>query len=268
MKPVITFVIPVRHPENSKNWDKLKQNLTQTMQSISAQTNPNWKAVIIANHGADLPLLPGNFECVRVDFPPNTMYEKDGKDRELFFEACRLDKGSRILKGMLNRDTAFFMVVDDDDFIHRDLVAFASQHIDANGWTITDGYLWEDAGSLLYLHHDFSNTCGTSHIIKSELFQLPESFDKSDEDYVKTMLGSHIKIEHILEANGTPLKKLPFVGAIYRIGHVYSHSKSPGLIQYIVRKNQGRNVLRLWSDFLNLRVLNGRIKSQFFGVKD
>ena len=268
MKPVITFIIPVRHPKNSKNWENLKNNLSQTIQSISAQTNPDWRAVIIANEGADIPALPDKFECVRVDFPPNDMYENQGKDRELFFEARRLDKGSRILKGMLNRETTFFMVVDDDDFIHRDLVAFASKDRDANGWTISDGYLWEDAGSLLYLHHDFSNTCGTSHVIKSELFKLPSNFEQSDPEYIKTMLGSHIKIEHILSSNGTPLEKLPFVGAIYRIGHVYSHSKSPGLIQYIVRKNQGRSIFRLWSDFLNLRLLSNKVKREFFGIKN
>ena len=267
MTPVITFIIPVRHPENSKNWENLKKNLSQTIQSISAQTNPNWRAVIIANEGADIPFLPDRFECVRVDFPPNTLYENTGNDRELFFEACRLDKGNRILKGMLGRDTTFFMVVDDDDFIHQDLVEFASKDREANGWTISDGYLWEDGGSLLYVHHDFSKTCGTSHIIKSELFNLPSSFEDSNPDYIKIMLGSHIKIENILSSQGKPLKKLPFIGAIYRIGHAYSHSKSPGLVQYIIRKNQGRNILRLWSDFLNLRWLSGKVKRDFFGIK-
>ena len=35
----ITFIIPVRHQANAKDWTRLKGNLQQTAISIAAQTN-------------------------------------------------------------------------------------------------------------------------------------------------------------------------------------------------------------------------------------
>ena len=68
MRPYVTFIIPVRHQSNSKDWSSLKVNLAQTITSISAQTNKNWHAVIVANQGADLPDLPP----IEVPAPINT----------------------------------------------------------------------------------------------------------------------------------------------------------------------------------------------------
>jgi len=98
MKTFVTFIIPVRHQDNSKNWGLLKANLTQTIASIAAQTNKNWRAVIVANEGADLPDVPDGFEIVRVNFPPNTMHEQQGNDKEAYYDAFRIDKGVESLK--------------------------------------------------------------------------------------------------------------------------------------------------------------------------
>ena len=71
MKNVLTFVIPVRHPNNARNWHQVKQQLSETVLSISRQLDEGWKAVIVANQGADLPSVPEGFEVKRVDFEPN-----------------------------------------------------------------------------------------------------------------------------------------------------------------------------------------------------
>jgi hypothetical protein len=51
---VLTFIMPLRHPENS----------------------PDWRAIIVANEGAGLPALPDNFETRQVRLPPNPMFEQ------------------------------------------------------------------------------------------------------------------------------------------------------------------------------------------------
>ena len=270
MNTLITFVIPVRHQSNSKNWALLKANLTQTIASISAQTNPNWKAIIVANEGADLPSVPDGFEIVRVDFPPNNMHEQQGQDKEAFYDAFRIDKGRRVLKGMLHvRDTAFYMIVDDDDFVSNSLVSYVAQNQHANGWKINDGYVWGDGGKLLYIHHDFANYCGTSLIIRSDLYSLPDSFKAASDEYIKTMLGSHVKISKILADRGKPLASLPFLGAVYRIGHAGAHSKSPSLIsKYCFNKYLMIRPHKLLSNLLNLRYVGKAFKQQYFGVKE
>lgn len=267
MNTLITFVIPVRHQSNSKNWALLKANLTQTIASISAQTNPNWKAVIVANEGADLPSIPEGFEIVRVDFPPNNMHEQQGQDKEAFYDAFRIDKGRRVLKGMLHaRDTAFYMIVDDDDFVSSSLVSYVAQNSKANGWKISEGYVWGDGGKLLYIHRDFANYCGTSLIIRADLYSLPDSFEVATSDYIKTMLGSHVKIGRILADKGNALVNLPFRGAVYRIGHAGAHSNSPTLIKmYLLNRSVMVNPLRFFRNLLSMRLVSLAIKKEYFG---
>ncbi len=268
MNTLITFIIPVRHQANSKDWVKLKANLTQTIASVASQTNPNWRAVIVANEGADLPLAPEGFEVVRVSFPPNEMYEQQGHDKEAFYDAVRLDKGRRVIKGMLHvRDTTFYMVVDDDDFVSNRLVNYVAQNQNANGWKISEGYVWGDGGKLLYIHRDFANFCGTSLIIRSSLYDLPGSFEAASSEYVKTMLGSHVKIGKILADKGTPLASLPFRGAVYRVGHAGAHSKSPTLIKmYLLNRSIILKPLQLLRNLLSMRIVNSVIKKQYFGL--
>jgi len=270
MNTLITFVIPVRHQSNSKNWALLKANLTQTIASISAQTNTNWKAIIVANEGADLPSVPDGFEIVRVDFPPNNMHEQQGQDKEAFYDAFRIDKGRRVLKGMLHvRDTAFYMIVDDDDFVSNSLVSYVAQNQNANGWKINDGYVWGDGGKLLYIHHDFANYCGTSLIIRSDLYSLPDSFQAASDEYIKTMLGSHVKISKVLADKGVPLAGLPFLGAVYRIGHAGAHSKSPSLVsKYCFNKYLMIRPHKLLRNLFNLRYVSKAFKQQYFGNKE
>ncbi len=268
MSTVVTFIIPVRHQANSQNWNSLKANLTQTIASIAAQTNPNWRAIIVANEGADLPSIPDGFEIARVSFPPNVMHEQQGEDKEAFYDAVRMDKGRRVLEGMLRgRDTAFYMIVDDDDFVSNDLVDFVAQNATANGWKINEGYIWGDGGNLLFIHNDFANFCGTSLIIRADLYKLPDKFEDASADYIKTMLGSHIKIGKILADQGTPLASMPLRGAVYRIGHAGAHSKSPTLIKlYFLNKYLLLRPHKLLRNILNLRFVTSSFKRKYFGA--
>lgn len=79
---LVTFIIPVRHQENARDWSRLKANLTQTVASISNQTNGDWRGIIVANEGADLPDLPEKFSAVRVTFPPNDLHELERAARK------------------------------------------------------------------------------------------------------------------------------------------------------------------------------------------
>jgi hypothetical protein len=82
MKNILTFIIPVRHQENAPNWQNVKRHLSEAILSISRQQTNGWKAIIVANHGADLPEMPKGFEVQRVDFPPNQLYTQGNADRE------------------------------------------------------------------------------------------------------------------------------------------------------------------------------------------
>jgi hypothetical protein len=270
MSAVVTFIIPVRHQDNARDWGALKANLTQTMASIANQTSNDWRAIIVANEQADLPALPERFEVERVTFPPNDMHERGGAELEDFLEAFRFDKGRRVLKGMLRaRDSRFFMIVDDDDFVSARIVEYAAAHADANGWMINRGYVWNDGGRLLLEHEEFNQLCGTSLIIRSDLYALPETFEDASCDWIKAMLGSHVRIAGILAEGGTPLAALPFCGAVYRVAHVGSHSTAPSLLRtYFLSAAAIRRPGRMLEHARKLRWLGRELRREFFGDRD
>jgi len=265
----MTFLIPVRHYANAKDWSQLKSNLTQTVASIAAQTHSDWRGLIVANEGSDLPPLPDRFDVEWVQFPPNDMHErKAGATREQFWDAFRIDKGRRVLRGMLRaRASRFFMIVDDDDFVSARITQHAVDHRDANGWTVDHGYIWSDGGQLLLEHDDFNKICGTSLIVRSDLYDLPPHFEDATPEYIKSMLGSHIGLHQILDERGTPLQPLPFRGAVYRVGQSGSHSQAPGIVRkYFLNRHSIRQPLQLLKDMRRLRVVDRGIRRQFFGA--
>ncbi len=263
----LTFLIPVRHPANSRDWARSKANLAETVRSISAQTNTDWRGLIIANEGSDLPVLPERFDVEWVQFPPNSMHDQGTQSREDFLDAVRLDKGRRVLKGMLRaRDSRFFMLVDDDDFISSRIVQFVSERSNANGWLIDRGYFWDDGSALLHQLDNFNRVCGTSHIIRSDLYGLPNSFEEATLDYIKTMLGSHYRLAESMAERGGALASLPFRGAIYRVGQSGSHSLTPSILKMFFLNSQAiRNPRQFARDLMRLRLVSGAVKQEFFG---
>ncbi|WP_379067751.1 galactosyl transferase [Mesorhizobium sp. UC22_110] len=264
---LVTFIIPVRHQDNARDWGLLKANLTQTVASISNQTNGDWQGIIVANEGADLPDLPAGFSVVRVTFPPNVLHEIDKANVEDVYDAFRADKGRRVLMGMLAaRDSSFFMIVDDDDFVSARIVEHVAENQNTNGWTIDKGYIWDDGGKILLGYDDFSHLCGTSLIIRAALYGLPERFEDASLDWIKSMLGSHVRIADILAKNGTPLAPLPFRGAVYRVGHAGSHSKAPSLlVKYFLSWEALKRPRRLLRNMGKLRLVDDGARREFFG---
>jgi hypothetical protein len=269
MQALLTFIIPVRHQDNARDWSILKHNLAQTIGSIAAQKDKRWKAVVVANHGADLPELPSGFQIVRVDFCPNPFHEKSSTDEKTFYEAVRIDKGRRILAGLLAAGKLrHVMIVDDDDFVSHHLTGFVAEHPTANGWFIKNGYVWADGGRLLYKYGDFSHFCGTSLIIRADLYKLPSSATTASDDYIKRMLGSHIYIQSYLTEQGTALAPLPFMGAVYRVGHAISFSKHGGIIRlFFLRREVLKRPVEILLRLPRLCFLTQRLREEFFGKR-
>lgn len=263
---MLTFIIPVRHPENSKNWSALTARLVQTIKSVSNQTCDLWQAVVVANSGADLPALPDRFSVEWVDFPPNPKHDRAaGDDVETFRDFFRIDKGRRVRAGMLAaRGSTFFMIVDDDDFVSSRLAEYAAEHPGENGWYIDRGYMWSEGSSMMLSVSKFFMLCGTSHIINANLYDLEKLQGKDADDYMKSMLGSHISVAQTLAASGNPLMALPFSGAVYRVGHAGAHSNSSGLFAAFFNKASLAHPLRLIKAALSLRVSTRRLRREFF----
>ena len=266
---VLTFIIPIRHQANAKDWGALKANLIQTLRSIAGQSDPRWRAFIVANSGADLPPLPQGFSVVRVDFPPNTLHEKGSAPLEQIYQAFLMDKGRRVLAGLIAaRPQGHVMIVDDDDFISNRLVAHVAQNARANGWFLRQGYVWAPGDNLVYRDEDFYHMCGTSHIVRADLYAIPARMEDAGAHYIQNMLGSHVQIAPALAAQGYPLAPLPFAGAIYRIGHPGAHSKSWGLIGKCLLPGLKDGPVEFVRRLTRLYRLSSSMRAEFFGAHD
>jgi hypothetical protein len=263
---MLTFIIPVRHPENSKNWKALTARLEQTIKSVSNQNSDQWQAIIVANRGADLPALPDRFSVEWVDFSPNPRHDRGpGDNVEVFRDFFRIDKGRRVRAGMLvARSSTFFMIVDDDDFVSSRLADYAAKHSDENGWYIDRGYMWSEGSPIVVSVSKFFMLCGTSHIINAKLYDFEKLQGKDADDYLMDMLGSHISVARALAASGTPLSALPFSGAVYRVGHPGAHSNSSGLVATFFNKEGLVHPLRLLKTALSLRFATASLRREFF----
>jgi len=265
--PLLTFVIPVRHPANSRDWGRQIATLRQTIASVAAQDGPGWRAVVVANTGAELPPMPEGFEVERVEFSPNPMHDRNGHAPEDVFDAVRLDKGRRVLAGALRaRRSRYLMVMDDDDFVSRKLAGFVRAHDGANGWAFHDGYVWGEGRRLTYREPAFSDLCGTSHIVRTDLYDLPSSGAEAETGYVKQMLGSHRFVALRLAAAGSALSPLPFPGAIYRIGHAGSHSGSGRILPtFVFNRRALRRPFASLRNLTRIGVLTQAMREEFFG---
>lgn len=264
----LTFIIPVCHPANCKDWPALQRNLAQTIASVSAQTCDHWKAVVVANHGAALPHLPPHCTVCRVDFAPNPHYEQGESTLEHFRESIRLDKGRRVLAGILAAgDMGHVMIVDADDLVSNRLSAFVAAHPEHFGWYVDRGYAYQEGSSILARFPKFHELCGTSHIVRADLFDLPHTLESAPEPYIRQILGSHIVIQRHLAQRGTPLAPLPFPGAIYRVGHALSHSQSKGLYRAFFKTDSIlRHPGRILKNLARARPLTRAIRTEFFAA--
>ncbi|OFC69933.1 hypothetical protein [Alteromonas confluentis] len=262
MNPVLSFIIPVRHHENAPSWDDTVKYLNQTVSSISNQTSGNWNCLIVANSDSVLPDFDDKrIVRINVDFEPNCLHEKGNATQDEFYESFRFDKGRRVLaalqSGLLGQ---FYMTVDDDDFVHAGLARFVENNSDKNGWYISEGYIWGDEGNLLMKFPEFDRKCGSSLIIRSNSFDF-SNFTVED---MKKYLGSHMFIKPELSSRGLGLSELPFLGAVYRIGHRNAHSKSKSLLrQFYINKLMLSSPGILFSRLKRLRLVSKQIRQEF-----
>jgi hypothetical protein len=113
----------------------------------------------------------------------------------------------------------------------------------------------------------YSGYCGSSLIVRGDLYNLPDRIEDASEDYIKEWLGGHVRIKQLLRAAGHPLAPLPFDGGIYRVGHRNSHSNSGSLWRYFfLNPKYVVRPKRLWQNIKGLRKVPRAMKVEFFGT--
>ena len=208
----LSFVVPVRHHHSVSDWPGVETRLADTLRSIASQTTGNWRAVVVASRDTSLPKMPSGFEIARVDLPYRAL-PNPAHDREAFYEAVRDDKGRRVLAGLMHlKPRGHVMVVDYDDFVSRTLAAHVLGSPHANGWFFNTGYLYSGSSWVYAYPSGFHEFCGTSHLIRADLLEMPQGIEAANTQFIRRRLGSHRFIKPDLQASGSALTTLPFRG--------------------------------------------------------
>src|SRR5690242_17396181 len=122
---MLAFVTTLRHPHNSADYNRVEALLQDTLASLTRQSCDDYVIIIVGNRRPAFP-LPARTHFIEVDFPPPSTLKgpQTGKAR------CIWDKGTKACIGLLAAqgfDPEYAMLVDADDFVHRDLAAFVSE---------------------------------------------------------------------------------------------------------------------------------------------
>lgn len=264
MSDQLTFVIPVRHFQSVKDWNNVCDRLAITLRSIAAQTSDNWQCIIVANRGSPLPPLSNKTSVVWVDLPLPAL-PSESENPEAFYNGVRADKGNRVLAGLMAapRD-GFVMIVDYDDLVSCELADLVRKHSDANGWYLDSGWIF-DGGQLIFRQRaKFNEMCGTSHIIRTALYALPERAEDVSPEYIRRWLGSHRFIAEDLHERGTPLQRLPLEGAIYRVGYAGNSSGTASVLRQCVLRKKNLNPVKFVRACMDLAVVNNDIRHDYF----
>ncbi len=67
---MLAFVIPLLHPEPSRNWALVIERLEETLRSVATcAVDHHAFTVLVANREAVLPAVPDSVTILRVDYP-------------------------------------------------------------------------------------------------------------------------------------------------------------------------------------------------------
>lgn len=241
---MLVFVVPLKSPKASKSWQIVTQLFERCARSLCNQTSPNYRVIVVCNQRPRLEFYHPNIRYIEVDFPPPN--ESDP------ISIGHTDKGRKILKGLLHAQEfspSHTMAVDADDCVSKHLAEFVHKNQNCHGWFINQGYKYQNGSDIIYIkRRNFYKMCGTCNIIKYDLNQIPENCEYNrGYGYYKFYID-HEKVRETLTQKGTPIKPLPFPGAVYIVA---------------TSENLYYGSTKLTFNILNRKLLNQSIQEEF-----
>lgn len=236
---LITFVTSIRHPDNSHDYNQVWDLLRNTLRSVCAQTNTDFKIVVVTNKILDDfksdPQIK-NLEFVEVDFkaPGAKGVVRTGMD------AIRLDRSTKYVRGLIHAkkyNSKYTMFFDADDFLSNQLVEYISENDkDQNGWVIEHGFITNL--KKMISKFDRRGFCGSNIIFNTKVIESEidiknlhsnstqsEIKDSTNSYYLYYVIGSHLFSVNYFKKNKILFAKIPFPATVYYVGTGENHSK-------------------------------------------
>lgn len=251
---MLVFIIPLKSPQVSKSWTKVCQIFNRTIQSICNQSIGEFRVLVVCSEKPNIKFNHNFITYIQVDFPiPASDYESK-----------ELDRTRKVLTGLIyakQLNPSHIMCVDADDCVSRHIAEYVKQHPQSYGWFIKKGYVYKDGANIIrIMRKGFDQFCGTSHIIRYDCFDLPETVDEDEHIQLIYKYYLHRQVRNTLANKGIAIEPLPFAGAVYVVGNTENI--------YVGVEDQGRKIslqtrlLRMKALFDN-RLLTRSIREEF-----
>jgi hypothetical protein len=125
------------------------------------------------------------------------------------------DKWRKVRIGLLAASglaPCHLMIMDADDLASNRLAGHVALNPTSHGWYFDQGWMYDNNSHfILKRWRDFDKVCGSSSIIRFNA----EDFPKIEKTPNVILDFGHSVIREAMVRRGTPLKPLPFAGAIY-----------------------------------------------------
>jgi hypothetical protein len=239
---LLTFAVAVTPSANDVERDFRRRMLAATLASLFGQTDGAFRVMVAGarRDAADLPADP------RLEFVPFKSLPARNRPAAHRDQAAKLFEMARLLAA---RGGGYFMPVDMDDFVSRDLVAFMRAHPDPNGYVIEKGYALDGRTNHVIPAYApgatsgaFNKACGTSTIVNLAQGDLPPAFLCRPAlfgmvlkafhrlrkwrlvrgrrfRYLRLRERGHYMTVEAATAEGRPLLPVPFPAAVYTVLH-------------------------------------------------
>jgi Putative rhamnosyl transferase len=209
------FAIPFGARGVALDWDRACASLAHTLRSVLNQSDSEFYVGVCCH---DIPVLPaeirGRVNLIEVDFPPPT-----GRSEEMYRDKMR--KKEKLAQVLSTLGGGYYFALDADDLVSRDLVAYAREEADANGYLIEAGYVLDaNAGTLAPVPGAWGGkplhqVCGSCAILNLSCPELPggELFHRKEGLFAR--MKQHGRYGVDAAAIGRPLKPIPFPAVVY-----------------------------------------------------
>ena len=224
--PVLTFAVPVKATDDAAERRFRCRMLSATLRSLFAQTDGAFRVMVALDRAPEIDFATD----WRFEWVPNGAGPTESK------RAANSDLGVKLFAMatlLAQRGGGYFMPVDMDDFVSRDLVAFVRANPDPNGYVMQSGYVLDastnriapllDAGGRF---GPLNKECGTSAIINLAPGDVLGGFPQARYNRLRER-GHYMQAEAAV-AERRPLMPIPFRAVVYTVSHGGNLSQATG----------------------------------------
>jgi hypothetical protein len=229
---VLVFVVTVKDQSVRRDGNVYGQLLQRCLNSMTSQTDRRFAIVLV---GGDLPpgmTLPANqcqFEKLNIA-PPDSCREAMNRDK-----TRKLIAGTEIGQAFA---PDYFMFVDSDDCVHKDVVKFVhDMPLQSGGWYVKQGFVYKEGSRWAWLNRNtFHQVCGSSIIVR------PDKVVSLFSEFIENDIPFYGLKSSALSCN-TQLTPLPFPAILYSIANGENIHMTQGKVS---RLRQQENAIKFY----------------------